>query len=349
MVVVKDRKDIESRDVSCAKEGCRDKAISLSEFCWEHIPNKEKYKEEIIEAVLEKKLKRFNLHKAVLNDVELARADFREANLTQTNLASTNLFDTDFSNADLVGADLSGCDLTGADLSGADLTKADLSGARLWHADLSGAKLVEANLSAADFWQARLCDARLWRADISKSLSLSKKSFQCKEKRFFTNYRVYEDGYVAAEETYRNLKRYFISEGRYDDASWASFKEKTMEKIRLRKAWDMKYIPMAIMGLLCGYGERPQRIILSSSFIIIAYAAIFFLLKSITASASNAFSFNFGDYIYYSVVTFTTLGYGDIIPKTSTIFRLIAVSEAFLGAFLMGLFIFTLARKYSAR
>jgi len=349
MAVIQDPEKTETKDAACAKEGCRNKAVSLSEFCWDHIPNKEKFREEIIEAVREKKLKKFNLHKSVLSGAELARADFSNANLTQVNLASANLFDTDFSKADLVGADLSGCDLTGADLSGADLTRADLSGARLWHADLTGAKLVEANLTGADFWQAKLCHTRLWRADISKSLSLSKHSFQCRKNRLFTDYRVYEEGYVAAEETYRSLKRYFISEGRYDDASWASFKEKTMEKIRLRKARDLKYIPMAIMGLLCGYGEKPQRIISSSFFIIIAYAGIFFLLKSIMASANSAFSFNFGDYIYYSVVTFTTLGYGDIIPKTSTIFRLIAVSEAFLGAFLMGLFIFTLARKYSAR
>ena len=267
----------------------------------------------------------------------------------RADLSGISCFDVDLSGAELVGADLSGSDLTGANLSGADLTMANLSGARLWHADLSGAKLVEADLTRADLWQAKLYNARLWRADLSNVKSLTKKNFQHKQNRLFTAYKIYEEGFVAAEEAYRNLKRYFISEGMYDDASWASFREKTMERIRLRKAKDIGYLPIALMGTLCGYGERPQRIISSSLVIITAYAGLFYFLRSITSSGAKDLVFNFGDYFYYSVVTFTTLGYGDIIPKASTAFRLLAVSEAFLGVFLMGLFIFTLARKYSAR
>ncbi len=287
--------------------------------------------------------------KVVQGKKELAGADLAKADLTQADLSGANLFDANLSGADLVGTNLSGSDLTGANLSGADLTKADLTGARLWHADLSNAKLVEAVLDYADFWYANLGNTRLWRADISKAKSLSKQNFLHKKSRLFTTYQIHEEGYIAAEDVYRNLKRYFINEGRYDDASWASFKEKTMEKIRLKKSKDLSFIPVVLMGLLCGYGEKPQRIIFSSFFIILIYAILFYLLKSIIPTASNTSILNFGDYIYYSIVTFTTLGYGEIIPKASTSYRLLAVSEAFLGAFMMGLFIFTLARKYSAR
>ncbi|MDB4349520.1 pentapeptide repeat-containing protein [Omnitrophica bacterium] len=279
---------------------------------------------------------------------ELSGKDLSGADFTRADLSGANLFDANLSNADLLGADLRGSDLTGVNLSGADLTKANLAGARLWHANLTGAKLVEANLSDTDLWQTNLYNARLWRTDLSRAKSLTKNNFKHKISRFITTYKVREDGYIAAEETYRNLKRYFINEGRYNDASWASFKEKTMEKMRLKGQRDPAYIPIAIMGLLCGYGEKPQRIISSSLSIIVFYASVFYILKSVAMAAGNSV-LNFGDYIYYSIVTFTTLGYGDIIPKISTPFRLLAVSEAFLGAFLMGLFIFTLARKYSAR
>lgn len=349
MVFLKEKRDVEYKDTPCAKEGCKGRAISLSKFCWDHISDKERYKEDILVAIKEKNVGRFNLHKSVLKDIELSKANFSGADLTQADLSSANLFDTDLSGADLVGANLSGSDLTGADLSGADLTRANLTGARLWNADLSNAKLVEVNLTDADLWQSRLCNTRLWRADISRTKSLTKQNFLCGKNRFITKYRIYETGHIAAEDTYRNLKRYFINEGRYGDASWASFKEKTMEKIRLKKDKSLSYIPVAFMGFLCGYGERPQRIVFSSGLIIFIYAVIFYLLKSIKTAAPGIFTLSFGDYIYYSVVTFTTLGYGDIIPKVSTAYRLLAVSEAFLGAFMMGLFIFTLARKYSAR
>ena len=53
--------------------------------------------------------------------------------------------------------------------------------------------------------------------------------------------------------------------------------------------------------------------------------------------------------MYWAIVTMTTVGYGDFIPRAVPGFRLLAASQAFIGAFMIGLFIFTLARKYSAR
>jgi hypothetical protein len=42
--------------------------------------------------------------------------------------------------------------------------------------------------------------------------------------------KIDEKGSLAAEESYRDLKQYFISHGQYNDASWASYREKTMER-----------------------------------------------------------------------------------------------------------------------
>ncbi|MEE8359816.1 MAG: pentapeptide repeat-containing protein [Candidatus Omnitrophota bacterium] len=279
---------------------------------------------------------------------DLSGEDLSGADLARVDLSGVTLFDANLSKTGLIGADLSNSDLTGADLSYADLTKANLKGARLWNANLRGAKLVEADLSEADLWKANLFNTRLWRTKLTDAKGLTKGSFHCGTGKFFQKCKAHEAGYISAEETYRNLKRYFITEGRYNDASWASFKEKTMEKMRLLKQKDPAYIPMALMGLLCGYGEMPIKIVVSSLCIIFGYAYLYYFLKMVTVVSSNI-PLSFGDYLYYSIVTFTTLGYGEMVPKVVTAFRLIAASEAFFGAFLMGLFIFTLARKYSAR
>ena len=82
---------------------------------------------------------------------------------------------------------------------------------------------------------------------------------------------------------------------------------------------------------------------------IVFYAAMYAVLNAITYAQSAAYIMSKSDYIYYSVITFTTVGYGDFIPKSSILFRSLAASEAFIGTFMIGLFIFTLARKYSAR
>jgi hypothetical protein len=158
-----------------------------------------------------------------------------------------------------------------------------------------------------------------------------------------------ESGFLSAEEAYRELKRYFLANGMYNDASWASFKEKTMERHILKSKGDLNYLPSMLMNVLCGYGEKPYRIVISSLLMILAYAFLYFLLGAVERSGAAGYTLKWSDYIYYSTVTFTTVGYGDFVPRASTLYRLLAASEAFTGVFLSGLFIFTLARKYSAR
>lgn len=48
--------------------------------------------------------------------------------------------------------------------------------------------------------------------------------------------------------------------------------------------------------------------------------------------------------IYFSAVTFTTLGYGDVQPASSTA-EALATVESFLGALLMALLVFVLGRR----
>jgi hypothetical protein len=85
---------------------------------------------------------------------------------------------------------------------------------------------------------------------------------------------------------------------------------------------------------LWGHGVKLHRLALSSSFFILIYAFLYHALQD--QIQANPPPESFFDYIYFSMVTFTTLGYGDILPKT-TLLRMICGTEAFLGAFMMGL------------
>ena len=58
--------------------------------------------------------------------------------------------------------------------------------------------------------------------------------------------------------------------------------------------------------------------------------------------------FNFLTMFYYSVVTFTTLGFGDIIPKTSTAALCVTV-EVIIGYVMLGGLITIFASKLSRR
>jgi hypothetical protein len=335
---------------TCASDTCRNAPLHGSEFCWNHMPDRTLYREKLAALIQESRvLQGVNLSKADLSNMDLARADLSDANLSRANLSCANLFDANLKGAELLGTDLSNCDLTSADLAGSDLTRSCLQGARLWHANLESANLIEANLNRCDLWNTRLHNVRLWRTDLSQAISLGKKNFRSKANRFFSVFRINEKGIQSAEEAYRDLKKFFLATGRYNDASWASFKEKTMERLLLKKKKNPAYIPSLIMDLLCGYGEKPHRIIFSSFIVIMAFASLYRIFNAIMYAQSASYAMSLGDYVYYSVITFTTVGYGDFIPRSSLLFRTIAASEAFIGTFMIGLFIFTLARKYSAR
>ena len=47
--------------------------------------------------------------------------------------------------------------------------------------------------------------------------------------------------------------------------------------------------------------------------------------------------------MYFSVVTFTTLGYGDLVPVGPS--RVIAAIEAFVGSFTLALFVVVFVKK----
>jgi uncharacterized protein YjbI with pentapeptide repeats len=333
-----------NQELSCGNSSCKNKAVSLSQFCWIHTPDKIHYIENLKRYFSEAGSgENFILRKIVLRDSDLIRVDLKNSDLSQADFKNTNFSYSNLSGANLIGCNLEGCDLTSVNLEYSDLTRASLRKVRLWHADLSSANITEADLTESDLWKCRMYMVRLWHTELKGIKSLSKQNFTGKIYGFLASEKIDERGLLSAEESYRALKQYFIENGRYREASWASFKEKTMEKLHLRKNKNPAYIPMALMGLLSGYGEKPNRVIFSSAAIILIYAIVYHYLSAVLTIQS------LWDYVYYSIVTFTTLGYGDLVPKANVGYRLLAGSEAFIGAFMIGLFVFTLSRKYSAR
>jgi len=334
---------------TCGFNGCAEHAVAYSPHCWDHIQDKDSYGSKFLEAAAgDKSLSGSNLKKVSLKNSIFEGVDLTGSDLSQADLSGSHFFDSKFKNATFIGTDMSGCDFTHCDLTGADLTKARLSGARLWNSDLSSANLSESDLSSGDLWNTRLFNTKLWHADLEGVKSLGRSNFS-DGKGFRPACRLDESGEISAEESYRQIKQSFMANGKYSDASWASFKEKTMERRMLWKKKDLNYLPSALMNVLCGYGEKPYRIIFSAFFCILAFAFAYRSLGAIESIAYPGGGMRWLDYIYYSTITYTTVGYGDFIPKPYGLFRLLAACEAFLGVFLAGLFVFTLARKYSAR
>jgi hypothetical protein len=140
---------------------------------------------------------------------------------------------------------------------------------------------------------------------------------------------------------------------------WNRFRGSGYEKLSIAKKvlrWShgLRLLPEFFLGrLLFGYGERPIRV-LGAGAVIILSCALFY--KSDAASfafqyglekahTSNHLTFLEG--LYYSTVTFTTLGFGDIYPASDALTRTVTMLESLAGTCLIALFVVTLSKRFS--
>lgn len=256
------------------------------------------------------------------------------------------------------GRSLEGYALHGADLRDADLSRATLSGARLFDADLRGASLLktrldganlnEAHLEGANLLGAHLEGARLERVRWGRHLRqevLAREAHRAGREEEAMNL------YGEAEQIARYLTGENERRGHYDIGGHFYKLERVMRRMQMRR-FSGEWVWSKLVDLLCGYGEDTFRVIAFSLVVIVGAAVLYFLLGVRGPDGPIAFDSRAGPLnnlsqflvcVYYSVITFTTTGYGDIFPLGAA--RVVAALEAFTGAFSISLFVVVFVRK----
>lgn len=258
--------------------------------------------------------------------------------------------------ARLEGARLSSQD--GFDLRRADLSRANLQGASLFNLDLRGAQLLKADFSRANLNHAKLADADLLGAML-EGTKLEEVDWGAVAVQERSAHQMVAEGkqseaarlYKEAEEVYRNLRRTYDSSGYFQDAGRFFYREMVMRR-KLMPRWSAQRFWSKLVDLVCGYGESPPRVLLFSFFSIFGAAVFYLFLGVHTAHGFLIFDAQAGveeniwrylTCVYYSVVTFCTIGYGDIVPVGYA--RPVAAVEGFIGGFNMALFITVFSKK----
>ncbi|RVU40116.1 pentapeptide repeat-containing protein [Rheinheimera riviphila] len=246
------------------------------------------------------------------------------------------------------GYDLSFTDLYRANLHGAHLYKANLTEVNLMKADLREANVHWTCMQQANLLGVKWAGARLENMQLGKQLRQEKIAHQADKIR---DRALANDYFEQSEEIYRDLRKaaehegLFVLSGRY-----------IQQELRMRRfqypRWSKPRLLSKLIDVFCGYGEEPVRVVLFSLLLIFLCAICYFFLGVV--SGGELLQFNpadsfwqqlklFGTCLYYSVVTFTTLGYGDITPIGWS--RLFAAFEAFTGSFTIALFVVVFVKK----
>lgn len=92
-----------------------------------------------------------------------------------------------------------------------------------------------------------------------------------------------------------------------------------------------------------GYGERPFRTFTLVLGIIVG-SAILYALSGQVLHHGKIGPVSFWEALYFSIITYSTVGFGDYLPAGWT--RILAAHEALAGIFLTPLFLISLTRRY---
>jgi uncharacterized protein YjbI with pentapeptide repeats/voltage-gated potassium channel Kch len=152
---------------------------------------------------------------------------------------------------------------------------------------------------------------------------------------------------------YREISIKFESNRLANRAGEYYYIYKILERKDLSKIDKLKSY---IYWMLCGYGERPTYALITSAEIILIFTIIYmFTGLSVGVSTikynilifrslpNDELLFDFLKSLYFSIVTFTTVGYGDVTPTGISLF--LSGIEMILGVTMVGIWTATLARK----
>ena len=298
-------------------------------LCFWHDPNANKRSDDI----------KVRLEHYVRNGGQTRGVILKNAKLAQVDLVNHHQkVGYDFSYADFYRADLSSSHLFNIKLANGSLMKADLR-----HAKLNCATLEHTNLLGVK-----------WQGCKIENIKLGKKLKQeVQAKTTFKQGEIQKalDYLEQAEEVYRDLRKHSEQEGLFALSGELIQRELTVRRKQMPR-YSFRRLGSKIIDLFCGYGEAPLRIVgISLMFIFLCallytYTGLSYQGQVLRYSATAAFTENFSLFLsclYYSIVTFTTLGYGDFTPVG--ISRAIAAIEAFTGSFTIALFVVVFVKK----
>jgi hypothetical protein len=141
---------------------------------------------------------------------------------------------------------------------------------------------------------------------------------------------------------YKQIKQMYKNSSLHSLADHYHYKELTAKRKILGKTNPSRIINYFFGDLLCKYGTSFNRVLIASALIILICAGIFKAEDQLYYFGKPLATTPFSSALYFSIVTFTTLGYGDYHAVGAA--RFVAGLESFIGAAMIALFTVVVAR-----
>lgn len=307
-----------------------------------------------------------NLRKAFFSRTGGWNADFTEANIMDASFDGAVLYRANFQNSNAQDANFTNSqndqarpvNLEDAVFEGTDLRGADFSHARLFQAVFTNARInIRTQFDTISIYE-HYPNMKGWFRHQNSPQEAAVWVYRRLESLYEENAmsNVARQFYLNKQEARRKHHAQRISECRQ------------MGEYQKMKYHSSHYSVLTLMHRLTNHGESLWRIITRSAGIILLSSLLYPLLGGFASSQTGEiyqFSFTawreidtFGgamnvtrngiltllQSLYFSVITFSTIGYGDLYPISAGSKALVGM-ESLIGAVMVALFIFVLSRR----
>lgn len=263
------------------------------------------------------------LKQVSFRDSDIRFSHFHGAVCRDTSFRKAGLPDTRFDGGFLRAADFKRANVEECTFDNTDLRDADFSGAALYHASFQNVRIDD--------------DTDFGRKTWYEGGGLAEHMMRDQQDPD-------EDPYQRAAWQYRMLSKLYRDNSEPEKAREYYIREKNARRVLYRrKRMFGSYSKAVLSRWITRYGESPWFVVAWSFGVIASSATLFSQVGGIQQNGEVITS-DPVQLLYFSIVTFTTLGYGDFQPATE-LSKLVASTEAMLGSLLMALLVFVLGRR----
>ncbi|MBU1219722.1 pentapeptide repeat-containing protein [Myxococcota bacterium] len=267
------------------------------------------------------RLNHAHLEMATLNRTEFLGATARHAIFNECSGTNAGFAGADFSHSSFIGAKLVNSSFSSSILHKSDLRALHAKECRFAQTDLSGALLTRANVAGSDFKLADVKNTSFEMADMQRCRLITLK-----------NYR--QANWIGADIRDMDLRGAFLIRRFIADENY-------LYEFRTKSSWHEFIYKVWKISSDCGRS-------------LIRWFTWMLVITVIFALVYTIVDIDFGIYetpispLYFSVVTVTTLGYGDAVPMSQAA-QIWVVIQAITGYMGLGGLLSILGNKMSRR
>jgi uncharacterized protein YjbI with pentapeptide repeats len=297
-----------------------------------------------------------SLYNVYFTGADLSECDFSNQHVSQCVFTGANLRYAIFEGSHMHRIDFDNADMKGARINDVNLYQSNLNRADLAHAEIADSYLAQTEWRKANLEGAEIADSDLRDADFTKARSheLRTRDIRLNEGTDFGEISIYETEHGEENLTkgcrvYRMYQRLLREASLPDNIRHYRIRERECRrKLAKEEGRYFDWFRYGIQRWSSKYGESVQRVLGVSGTIVGAFAFMYPLTGfrddgNLIAYGSTEFLTAVSKGLYFSMMTFTTLGYGDIQPVGFS--QMFATVEAALGAILIALLVFVLGRQ----